>query len=41
MSENKATNVVWHDHLVSMEEREVLLKQKGTLLWFTGLSRSL
>jgi len=40
MSENKSTNVVWHDHLVSMEEREELLKQKGVLLWFTGLSAS-
>ena len=40
MSEKKSTNVVWHDHLVSKEEREGLLKQKGALLWFTGLSAS-
>ncbi len=40
MSEKKSTNVVWHDHLVSNEEREELLKQKGVLLWFTGLSAS-
>lgn len=40
MSEKKATNVSWHDHLVSSEEREGLLKQKGALLWFTGLSAS-
>ncbi len=40
MSEEKSTNVVWHDHLVSMEERGKLLKQKGVLLWFTGLSAS-
>jgi len=38
MTNQKATNVVWHEHLVSREERENLLKQKGAVLWFTGLS---
>jgi len=38
MTNQKATNVVWHEHLVSREEREGLLKQKGAVLWFTGLS---
>ncbi len=33
-------NVIPHDFLVSKEDREVLLKQKGLLLWFTGLSGS-
>ncbi len=40
MKEQKATNVVWHDHKVEMVEREHLLKQKGVVLWFTGLSGS-
>jgi len=40
MAEQKATNVVWHEHLVKREDREKLLNQKGTLLWFTGLSAS-
>jgi len=38
MNEQKATNITWHAHSVSHEEREALLKQKGVLLWFTGLS---
>ena len=38
MAEQKATNITWHEHKVSREERETLLKQKGVLLWFTGLS---
>ena len=40
MKEQKATNVTWHEHKVSKEEREKLLKQKGIVLWFTGLSGS-
>ena len=40
MKEQKATNVVWHTHKVRREERESLLKQKGAVLWFTGLSGS-
>jgi adenylylsulfate kinase len=36
--EQKATNVTWHEHKVTREEREQLLKQKGVVLWFTGLS---
>jgi len=40
MKEQKATNVVWHDHVVEREKREQLLKQKGVVLWFTGLSGS-
>jgi adenylylsulfate kinase len=38
MRDQKSTNVVWHDHKVDKEEREKLLKQKGVVLWFTGLS---
>ena len=40
MKEQKATNVVWHEHKVTRQERESLLKQKGVVLWFTGLSGS-
>ncbi|RJP30496.1 MAG: adenylyl-sulfate kinase [Phycisphaerales bacterium] len=40
MSTIKATNITWHEGHVSREERQKLLKQKGCLLWFTGLSGS-
>ncbi len=40
MKEQKANNVVWHDHKVERNQREILLKQKGAVLWFTGLSGS-
>ena len=40
MKMQKATNVVWHEHKVERKEREKLLKQKGVVLWFTGLSGS-
>ena len=36
----KATNIVWHNTSVKREDREKMLKQKGILLWFTGLSGS-
>ena len=38
MSEQKATNVTWHDHTVSNEERQKLMGHKSAVLWFTGLS---
>ena len=40
MTKEKATNITWHEHKVSREEREKLLNQKGVLIWFTGLSAS-
>src|SRR4249920_1244943 len=40
MSEIKATNITWHEGHVTREERQLLLKQKGATLWFTGLSGS-
>src|SRR5271157_835098 len=40
MSENKATNITWHEGHVTPEERSRLLRQKGATLWFTGLSGS-
>lgn len=38
MTEQKATNVTWHDHTVTKEERAALKGHKGAVLWFTGLS---
>jgi adenylylsulfate kinase len=32
------TNVTWHDHSVTREEREQLNGHKGCVIWFTGLS---
>lgn len=39
-TEQKATNVVWHDGDVSRADRCNRLGQKGATLWFTGLSGS-
>lgn len=38
MSEQEATNVTWHEHNVTREERQKLNGHKGAVLWFTGLS---
>lgn len=38
MTEQKATNVTWHAHAVSKDERFKLKGHKGAVLWFTGLS---
>lgn len=38
MTEQKATNVTWHEHKVSKDERFKLNGHKGAVLWFTGLS---
>jgi len=38
MTEQKSTNVTWHAHAVSKEERCKLNGNKGAVLWFTGLS---
>ncbi len=40
MSEQKATNITWHHHRITAEERERLSGHKGCVLWFTGLSGS-
>ena len=40
MTEQKATNVHWHDGEISRDDRNRLMKQKGVTLWFTGLSGS-
>ncbi len=38
MSDNP--NVVWHAHAVQRGDREQLLRQRGCVVWFTGLSGS-
>lgn len=40
MTEQKATNVHWHEGEIARTDRNALLKQKGATLWFTGLSGS-
>ncbi|MBD3676127.1 MAG: adenylyl-sulfate kinase [Planctomycetaceae bacterium] len=40
MTEQKATNVTWHEHSVSSDDRCQLKGHKGAVLWFTGLSGS-
>jgi adenylylsulfate kinase len=40
MSEQKATNITWHEAEITQEAREKMLNQKGVVLWFTGLSGS-
>ncbi len=40
MTEQKATNLTWHDGEVSRADRAKLLGQKGATIWFTGLSGS-
>ncbi len=40
MTEQKATNITWHEANVTQTDREKLLNQKGGVIWFTGLSGS-
>ncbi len=40
MTKNKATNITWHQSSLSKNEREQHLRQKGVVIWFTGLSGS-
>lgn len=40
MTEQKATNVHWHEGEILREHRHQLLGQQGATLWFTGLSGS-
>ncbi len=41
MSENvKATNITWHEGVVSREDREKMHGHQAACLWFTGLSGS-
>ena len=36
----KATNITWHDHKVTQEERERANGHKPAVIWYTGLSGS-
>ena len=38
MSDSRATNITWHDHHVSRDERAALKGHRSGILWFTGLS---
>ncbi len=40
MSEQKATNITWHEGEVDRAQRAQALKQKGATIWMTGLSGS-
>lgn len=40
MTEQKATNVTWHEGEINRDHRAELLGHKGATLWFTGLSGS-
>lgn len=40
MTEQKATNVYWHEGDVTRDDRARLLGQRGATIWFTGLSGS-
>lgn len=38
MDEQKATNITWHAHDITREDRQKLNGHRGAVLWFTGLS---
>lgn len=38
MAVQKATNVTWHAHNITREDRQKLNGHRGAVLWFTGLS---
>jgi len=40
MTEQIATNVIWHDGEITREDRHRIMRQKGATIWFTGLSGS-
>jgi adenylylsulfate kinase len=40
MEQKKSPYVVWHEAAITKKHRQQLLKQKGCLIWFTGLSGS-
>jgi len=40
MTDQKATNVHWHEGDITREHREKLLGHRGATIWFTGLSGS-
>lgn len=38
MTDQKATNITWHEGTVTVEERKALTKQTPACIWLTGLS---
>jgi adenylylsulfate kinase len=40
MTQQKATNITWHDGDVTRHERQKNLRQRGVTIWMTGLSGS-
>lgn len=40
MTTQKATDITWHNPTITKIDRERLLRQRGVVLWFTGLSAS-
>ena len=40
MTIQKATHVTWHEGSITKQDRERLLRQKGVVIWFTGLPSS-
>ena len=40
MTQQRATNITWHEGHVARSQRESLLKQRGATIWLTGLSAS-
>jgi adenylylsulfate kinase len=40
MSEQRATNITWHEGSVTRDQRQGLLNQKGVTIWMTGLPSS-
>src|SRR3954452_733678 len=40
MTEQKATNIVWHQGAVTRDDREKMNGHKGATVWLTGLSGS-
>ncbi|MBI3463118.1 MAG: adenylyl-sulfate kinase [Planctomycetes bacterium] len=40
MAQQRATNITWHQHTISKQERWQLAGHQGMVLWFTGLPSS-
>jgi len=40
MTDQKATNITWHEGVIAKQNREKQLNQKGLVIWYTGLSGS-
>lgn len=40
MAVQKATNITWHAGQIGKAEREQLMRQKGVVIWYTGMSAS-